>query len=49
MLNRERQPLNNLTYIWNIETKQNPKTNSEEKRSDLWLPEVGGGGECWGN
>ena len=49
MSNRERQTLNDLTHIWKREKKQNPKTYSEEKRSDLQLPGVGGGGECWGN
>lgn len=37
-----------ISLIWNLRKKKMKRTkttNSQEKRSDLWLPEVGGVGK----
>ena len=40
---RERQILYDITYMWNLkygtdEPVYNPETDSQTKRTDLWLP-----------
>ena len=37
---RERQILYAITFMWNLQAK----SNSEKKRSRMWLPEVEDGG-----
>jgi len=32
-----------LTYMWNLKTKQNKKPSSLIQRTDYWLPEVDAG------
>lgn len=43
---QKRQMLYDLSYMWNPkEAKNSHKTNLQEKKSDLWLPEMG---QMWG-